>query len=1026
MKKQTFPKGTVRLLTLVLLLFSIFPSAFCQTANISGSVRDEAGQPMVGVNVINSNSRKGTTTDGSGQFQIAARKGDVITLSYVGYNSQDITFNAQQKIDVALVSISKASDEVVVVGYGTQKKENLTGSVAAVTSKMIENRPLTSASVALQGTVPGVFVNQNSGQAGRNDVNIRIRGVGTLNNAAPLVLVDGIEAPLDNINPDDIASLTVLKDAASAAIYGSRAANGVVLVTTKRGRNKNGNVTIGYTGYAGVTNAVRLPKMVTNAYQFATLRNEANTNFGNPVVFSDEVLEYYKTRGANTDWYDVVINPGNLQNHTLSLDGGNEQTNYRLSFGYQDEKGISLRSGAKRYNARFNLDTKPFDNLTFSTSLSVVRGSRFSTQDQLANGKGDEVYRAAEAVPLLPAYDSLGRIAHANADITGPNLGNPLEQVYGNEFKELSLDLLGSAGVAYNPIPGLDLSGTVAINYRNANQSTFNPSFSTYDFITGQEYKYNPLRGASRNYSEGRNTTLVLKASYEKNIGDHYFKLLGGFNQEDAVRNIFGASRNGFLSNTIRVLDVGDASSAGNSERGTTWGLRSYFGRLNYNWQQKYLFEANVRVDGTSRFQTKKWGTFPSVSAGWVVSKEKFFEPILRTINSFKVRGSWGSLGNQVADPNDDFIYVKQLSLTQNYNFGGSVVPGVAQTTLGNADLTWETTTATDFGVDMSLWESKLTITADYFVRNTKDILFAVPISPLSGFNTQIQNSAKVQNKGWELSATYQDRLGDFNFSVGGNITYVTSTIQQLNKNLATGEIDRFIYGVENRRIAEAGSPLNSLFGVQAIGLFQSQEEIAKSPDQLGLNPNFGPGDLKFLDANNDGKINNEDRKEIGKEDPTWMYGFNVNLNFKGFDLGALFNGAADFNSYGSEEISRPFFSNASLEQTWLNRWTPTNTNTVVPRLFFTDGPSTSINSSYWILDRTYFRFKNLQLGYTLPARWTSKLRVTKLRIYANASNLFTITKFPYFDPERPSGRDRGQEGYPNLRVISAGVNLNF
>lgn len=1023
MKKYTFPKVPVCLWAFVISSLLLSTTSFAQSPSLSGTVRDENGNPVQDVSVLNKRTGAGGTTSSEGRFTIGAVRGDVISFSYVGYSTIEITYTNQQNISVALVPDINANEEVVVVGYGTQKKENLTGSVASVGPKFIENRPLTSVSVALQGTVPGVFINQNSGQPGRNDVNIRIRGVGTLNNAAPLVLVDGIEAPIDNINPDDIASITVLKDAASASIYGSRAANGVVLVTTKRGRKK-GKVTLSYTGYAGVTEATRLPKMVTNSFDFATLRNEASSNFGNPPTFSEDALNYFKNNGPNTDWYDVVFNPGRLQQHTISLDGGNEQTNYRLSFGYQDEKGVTLKSGAKRLNGRFNIDTRPLDNLTVSTGLSLVRGSRFSSQDDLVGGRS-EVYRAAESVPLFPPYDSLGRLARANT-ISGPNLGNPLESVYGSEFEELSLDLLGNVGVDYVPVPGLVLSGIAAINYRTFNQSTFNPSFSAFDFITGEESKRNVLRGASRSYSERRNTTVVLRASYEKNLGDHYFKLMGGFNQEDAQRGNFGTTRSGFLSNTIRVLSVGDASTATNFESATSWGLRSYFGRLNYNWQEKYLFEANLRIDGTSRFQTKKWGTFPSFSAGWVLSKEKFFEPLTNVFDQFKIRASWGSLGNQVADPNDDFIYVKQLSLRQSYSFGGTIVPGVAQTTLGNADLTWETTTVSDIGIDMNLWNSKLMVTADYFIRNTRDILFSVPISPLSGFNSQIQNSAKVQNKGWEVALTYQERLGAFNFSIGGNVTHVTSTIKQLNKNLAADETDRFIYGVDGRRVAERGSPMNALYGVHVIGIFQSEEEITKSPDQRGLNPNFAPGDLKFFDTNGDNKITNEDRVIIGKEDPTWIYGMNLNMSFKNFDLSALFNGAADFNSYASEEIARPFFGNASLETRWLNRWTPDNPNTNIPRIFFTDGPATSINNSFWVLDRSYLRLKNLQIGYSFPVERLTRGKLTRLRVYANASNLFTVTKFPYFDPERPAGRDRGQEGYPNLRVISAGVNLNL
>lgn len=1013
-------------LTLTLVCFITFgTNSFAQTGNVSGVVYDADNKPLENATVSVKQTKASTITDKEGRYSIKASKDQSLVITHVNFKPQTVIVSSEAVVDIIMEAKSTFLDNIVVIGYGRQKKENLTGSVGTVGSDLIKDRPLTSASVALQGTVSGVFVNQNSGQPGRNNVNIRIRGTGTLNNAAPLVLIDGIEAPIDNINPDDIASITVLKDAASASIYGSRAANGVVLVTTKRGKNRIGQVNVNYNGYAGITEATRLPKMVTNSYLFATLRNEASTNFGNSPTFSEQALSYFQKNGPNTDWYDVIFDPGYLQQHTVSLDGGNEKTSYRLSFGYLDEKGVTVKSGAKRLNGRFNLDINPIDKLTVSTNLSIIRGNRFSSQEDLVGGRS-EVYRAAESTPTFPAYDSLGRLARANPLISGPTLGNPLESVFGSEFRELSLDVLGNVGIDYVPLPGLTLSGTSAVNYRTANQETFNPSFSTYDFITGEEFKLNPLRGRSRSYSERRNTTLILKATFEKNIGKNYFKLLGGFNQENALSNQFGTSRNGFISNTVRVLNVGNPSSSTNYETATTWGLRSYFGRLNYNWEEKYLFEANIRTDGTSRFQNNKWGTFPSFSGAWVLSKENFFTSLAKTVSMLKIRGSWGSLGNQIADPNDDFIYARQLSLSQNYNFGGSVVPGVAQTTLGNPDLKWETTTATDFGIDLGLWNSKVSLTGDYFIRNTRDILFSIPISPLTGFSSQIANSAKVQNKGWEVAVGYNDKIGGFNFSLSSNVTYVTSTIQQLNANLKEGETDRYIYGVDGRRVAERGSPLNALYGVNVIGIFQNEEELAKAPDHKILNPAFGSGDLRFEDTNGDGKITNADRVVIGKEDPTWLFGANLDFNYQNFDLSALFNGAADFNSYASEEIARPFFSNASLEARWQNRWTPQNPNADIPRLFFTDGPSTSINNSFWVLDRSYLRLKNLQIGYTLPAVFLEKMKIKKLRVYINGSNIFTITKFPYFDPERPAGRDRGQEGYPNLRVVSGGINIGF
>ncbi len=1024
--------GTLRLpgIALRVMIAAMFllgvPGAVAQTPGtvvVTGKVVSEANSPFPGVNVVVKGTSSGTATDAEGKYTLTVPGNATLVFSFVGYLPEERAVNGQTVINMTLAPDIQSIGEVVVVGYGTQKKENLSGSVAAVNAEAIENRPLPSASVALQGTVPGVFVNQNSGQPGRNSVNIRIRGVGTLNNAAPLVLVDGIEAPMDNVNPEDIASITVLKDASSAAIYGSRAANGVVLVSTKTGKNLNGKVNLSYSGYYGVTEATRLPKMVTNSYQFATLRNEAATNFGNRPEFSDEALSYFQANGPNTDWIDVIFDPGAITQHTLGLDGGNEKTTYRLSLGYLQEDGVTPQSGNKRYNGRLNLDTEPVKNLTFSTKLSFARGNRFSSQEDLSQS-ASELWDAVEATPTFPAYDNFGRIARAHPGISGASLGNPLQAIAGREFRELSLDLLGLAGFEYTPLLGLSLSGTVAVNYRTTNQSEFSPSYSIYDFITGEEFRQNVLRGAARAHSEGRNTTYILRGTYEKKIGNSDFKVLLGFNQEEAVFSRFGTNRSGFLSNTIRVLNVGDPSSATNYESGTSWGLRSYFGRLNYNWAEKYLVEANVRVDGTSRFQNDKWGTFPSFSAAWIASKENFFAPLTRAVDFLKFRASWGQLGNQIADPTDDFIYVRQLSLNQNYSFGGTIVPGLAQTTLGNSNLTWETTTVSNLGLDMGILESKILVTADYFVRNTRDILFAVPVSPLTGFGTQIRNSAKVQNRGWEVGLQYDNNFGAFTFSLGGNVTHVTSEIQQLNPE--AGAVDRYIYGVDNRRVAQRGSPINALYGVEVAGIFQSEDEVNSGPDHKILNPNFGPGDLRFRDTNGDGKITNDDRVIIGKEDPTWIYGATLRAGYSGFDLSVLLNGAADFHSYASEEVARPFFSNAGLEERWLDRWTPDNRDTDIPRLFFTDGPSTSINNSFWVLNRSYLRLKNVQLGYSFGSSLLERIKIQKLRVYLNATNLFTITKFPYFDPERPSGRDRGQEGFPQLRVVSAGLNFTL
>ncbi len=986
---------------------------------ISGKVTDENGNELPGVNVLVKGTSIGVVTDLDGNYTIGVPDdATALIYSYVGYISEEVEIGARSVIDVKLVPDLETLSEVVIVGYGTQKKANLTGAVATVTSKDIDSRPITSLATALQGTTSGVFVNQNSGQPGRDNVLIRIRGVGTLNNANPLVLVDGIEAPLNNINPSDIESITVLKDAASSAIYGSRAANGVVLVTTKRG-NINAKPSFTYDGYVGTTEAVRLPGMVNDAVLFAELRNEAATNFGNTPIYSDAQIAAFRTRASeiNTNWVDELFNAAPIQQHNFGLSGGSGKTNFRLSFGYLDQDGTVPNSEFERYNARLNLDTKVNDQVRIGTSVSLVRGDRDSQIDDLGN-IGSAITRALQAHPTYPVRDAQGRWAIADPAFSNVSRGNPLAEAEATTFRNLTNDFLGNAYIEYMPLTGLTIKGTVAANYQTTNNSTFNKSVSVYNWNTGEESVLNATRSASESNSQSLNITTWLTASYDKSFGEHNFQTLVGYNQEESNSSNFRAFRNGHLSNSVTSLDAGVASSSTNGGNKTTWGLRSYFGRISYNFANRYLFEANVRIDGSSRFLNDKWGTFPSFSAGWIISQENFMQGI-SAIDFLKVRASWGQLGNQNIG---NFAFAKQLDLSQAYNFGGSVVPGVAQTTLGNADLSWETSTMTNVGIDLGLFDN-LTIEADYFIKTTSDILLDVPISVLSGFNTQIANASEVENRGWEIGLSFDKEFGDLIFGVSGNVTHVTTEVTELNPNIDAGEIDRFIDG---RRILEQGSPINAFYGLRSIGIFQSQQEVDNAPDQSQLHGQFGPGDLRFEDVNGDGVVNADDRVVIGKEDPTWTYGFTVRLGYKGFDLAAIFQGAADFNSYAGEELADPFFNIAGLQDRWVDRWTPENPGASMPRLYFSTGPSNSIANSFFVFDRSYLRFKNLQIGYSLPQKILNNIFLEKVRIYLNGSNLFTITDFPYFDPERPSGADRGGQGFPNLRIFSGGVSLTF
>ncbi len=974
---------------------------------ISGTVSDENGEGLPGASVVVKGTTTGTTTDADGNYRLTVPENATLLVSYVGYVTQEIAVNGRSVINVGMEIDATELNEVVVVGYGTQKKLNLTGSVTAVSAKEIDARPITSVSTALQGTAPGVFINQNSGQAGRDNVIIRIRGVGTLNNANPLILVDGIEAPIDNINPSDVESITVLKDAASSAIYGSRAANGVVLVTTKRGTTDSKPV-FTYDGYVGVSEATLLPNMVNDAVLFAELRNESLTNFGQDPFFSDEeIAELTAQRELlSTNWIDVTFDPATIQQHTLGVGGGSEKTNFRFSLGYLDQGGVAIGSDFERYNARLNLDSKVNEKLKLGASISYTRGVRNSSTDNLAD-LSSVITHTIQRIPNAPAVFD-GKVTTAS----------PVAEVQGSNFNVRNVDILGNAYIQWKPLTGLTLKATAGINSRDEKLNAFNSSVIAFDWIRQEEVLLSPNRSATNRFSQTFNYTIWVTAQYEKSIGEHSFSVLAGYNEEESDFESFQAFRNGHLSNSVQVLDAGLASSATNSGSATAWGLRSYFGRANYSYLDRYLFEANVRYDGSSRFSDDKWGVFPSVSAGWVISNEGFFQNVA-LIDYLKLRASWGQLGNQNIG---NFAFARALDLSQAYSFGGTVVSGVAQTTLGNSALSWETATMTDIGLDIGIF-NKITLEADYFVRNTEDILFDVPISSLTGFSTQISNASEVQNKGWEITAKYDDQFGDFRLSVGGNVTHVTNEVVTLNPNIGVGEIDRLISG---RRVTQRGAPINAFFGVPVVGIFQSQEEIDSAPDHSGLSPNFGPGDLRFEDTNNDGVIDVDDRVVLGKENPTWTYGFNIRADFRGFDIAAIFQGVGDFDAYGSEELSDPFFNFSGLPERWTDRWTPENPDASMPRLYFSNGPSNSITNSFFVYDRSYFRLKNLQIGYTLTDGLLEKVGLSRARVYVNGSNLFTVTDFPYFDPERPAGADRGATGFPNIKVYSVGVSLAF
>lgn len=988
---------------------------------ISGKITNEDGDPMVGATVVAKETSQGTLTDNEGNFSLdVGDEARTLVVSYIGFQTQEISINGRTSINVVLSESISSLNEVVVTGYTTQKKANLTGAVTAVNAEAFENRPLTSAAVAMQGAAPGVFINQNSGQPGNDNVLIRIRGVGTLNNANPLVLVDGIEAPIDNLNPDDIESITILKDAASAAIYGSRAANGVVLVTTKNGNGVEG-VTFNYNGYYGISEGIRFPELITDAAVFAELHNEAQTNFGEQPKYTDANIADFRANGPNSNVMEEIFGTAPIQQHNFSVAGTSNRTDFRFSLGYLDQQGILEETEFQRYSTRFNLNTEVNDAVTIGMNLSLTRGERIAPFDDGNRGSGNAINNALRSLPV-------DRLRNGNGDLVRPVFGvnNAWFAILANDFNEQQNDILGSTFLEYEVIPGLKLKGTAAVNFRNglnARQSVTFPSADpfTNEVTTGP----NESRSASRSTWNALNITTWLQATYEKRFGKNYLKALGGFNQETSQSESFWASRQTFISNNILTLNAGDPSTAANSEAATQWALQSWFGRLNYSFDDKYLFEANLRYDGSSRFLNEKWGLFPSFSAGWTLSNEPFFENIAG-ISFLKVRASWGQLGNQNIG---NFRWARTLDLSQNYNFGGTIVQGVAQTSLGNPDLRWEVTTSSNIGLNLHVLEGRLELEADYFVRTTEDILFDVPVPSISGFGSQILNSAEVQNRGWEVTAIYKERFGDFTFSLGANVTNVQNEVLKLNKLLGEEEVDRRISGANaGQTVLQPGSPIGAYFGYEATGIFRSAAEFESAADHSGINGLYGPGDVSLRDVNNDGVINADDRVVIGNQDPKWIYGANLDFGFKGVNLTVLLQGAGGYQTYGSNELFWPFNNLHTTDTRWLDRWTPDNTDAAFPRVFLGgDGwPSTSASNSFWLLDRTHLRIKNVQLSYSLPAATLANNFLKSVQVYVNASNLATFTTFPFFDPERPRGVNRAWDSFPNIRVISGGANINF
>ena len=986
---------------------------------VIGKVLDKAGQPVFGAAVTVKGSSIGTTTDEKGNFKIDAKPGDILEISYVGYRTVEIKVTGSSAISVVLNDLKTALNEVVVVGYGTQKKTNLTGAVGVVKMDDMTTRPLTNSSQLLQGTVAGVYALQSSGKPGDDGTVIDVRGVGTFGDNTPLILIDGFPGNMTDVNVNDIQSVSILKDAASASIYGNRAANGVILVTTKRG--SAGNARINYNAYYGVQQPTRLPH-VLNSVDYTTLYNEASINSGGTKIYADSIIQKYAAHNnvmyPDIDYFKVYYGNANTQNHRFSMTGGNDNVNYAFMLGHLYQDGVLVGTNYKKTDFRSNVDAYFLKDKKLRVSGKIA--GNYGLKNEPTDLWSAEWY--ATLAPIHPLKNAAGNWVSVNGE---RNFYGEIKEGSTNISKRYNFS--GQAEAEYKIFKGLSAQVTYGYNVTASKGNAFHANVTLYN-----------ESGTTNNLASNLTVTdetdvhtmLTSLLKYNRSFGKHEVTALAGYSEEEFTYDWESGYRANFVNNTQRVLSLGDASTQTNNAGSYDLGLRSYFGRLNYAYDGKYLFEANLRRDGSSRFSKgNQWGTFPSFSAGWLISKEQFMQEV-SWLNSLKLRASWGRLGNQ--NINSYYNGSDILTSGQNYSLGGSLYSGVAITTMTNKQLTWETAQQLDYGIDMTL-KNNVEITADFFDKRTKNLLLIQPIPLTMAESAPYANAGEVQNKGIEASVTYRTQFGNgFKFRATVNASHIVNRITRMN----------VAEQLTSPKAIKVGASINSFYGYKMDGIYQisdftwqnnSDASIAYADRTYTIKPGVvtvsnytaQPGDIKYKDLNKDNVVDmNNDRQILGSQFPKLTYGFNFNLEWKGFDLGGFIQGVQGIQGYTYYEIATPFSGFANMGSWWLNRWTPEKPSNTLPRLTL-DGVRNNIHSSFYMENASYLRMKNLELGYSINPKILSKAGIASLRVYGNVQNAFTITKFKGFDPEQTVDQTRA-EAFPQVRVMTVGVNVNF
>jgi len=1005
-----FAKTTKKwMLALLMILSCSF--AFSQK-KITGKIFDATNQPASGATVTVVGTQEATQTDAEGFFSITLPSGrSRISVSYVGSETQTITVGNETSITVHLKSAEVDLGEVVVIGYGTQKRSDVTGAIASVTAKEIADEPVLQVGQALQGKVPGLQVSQNSGAPG-SGLLIRVRGTGTVNNSEPLYVVDGnpnVNA-LD-IAPDQIESIQVLKSASAAAIYGAQGANGVILITTKQGRSGKAQLDI---NFSQGLQQIQKYFPVTNAMQYATLYNEGLVNAGQAPLYPDPA-----SLGAGTDWQKEVFRTAPMTDIGIAASGGNEVSKFYFSAGYTKQDGIIKNSSFDRINLRVNSSHSINRFIKIGQNLSASM-ARYSNISEFGYGVLNGTLTANPEIPVKNADGSWG------FSQTSLNSSNPAASLsYINDDTKRPV-ANGNAYIDITPFSGLVFRSQFNFNIGRAEQKTFTPVYRV------SASQFNEVATLTENTTRFNDYSWANTLTYQKTFGEHNLEVLAGItNQESYTQNITAEGRGlppaATPNESLRYLDlaISNFRTAGGAGE---WGILSYLGRVNYNLKGKYFTTINFRVDGSSRFgENNKYGSFPSFSLGWKISEENFLKDA-GWVDNLMLRGGWGSLGNQSSLPN--YAFANLVTPNINYAFGspGSVVRGQAPTTLGNPDLKWESTQETSLGFDFRGFGGKVNASFDWYNKKTTDMLLQVPLVGYTGITiAPYINGGDVVNKGVEVMLGYNNSTSSgISYEVSGNIAFNKNKVTALS-NSGTS-IQQFLSFVGLVNSTQVGAPIASFYGWVVDGVFQSEDEIARHAFQSN---GTAPGDFKFRDLDGNNVINANDQTIIGNPWPKFTYGFNGSISYKGLDLKVLLQGTHGndiFQAFKFRTEGANFFN--YTKNVWDNRWTGPGTSNTMPRLTTSDPNNNMRSSTYYVEDGSYLRVRNIQLGYRIP---TKVAGLRNARVYVSVQNAFTFTKYPGFDPEIGTNRTNNplyigldETNYPIPRIYTVGFNVGL